>query len=107
MALGAKLTTMRLKKGVSLQEVADAVEVSKAHIWELEKGRSKNPSAELIKRLADYFGQDMEFLVGTEKSTVFEVQEAQFFYRDLKSLKKEDRDLILENIKMLKKRSKK
>lgn len=107
MALGSKLTTMRLKKGVSLQEVADAVEVSKAHIWELEKGRSKNPSAELIKRLADYFGQDVEFLVGTEKSTVSEVEEAQLFYRDLKSLKKEDRDLILENIKILKKRSKK
>ena len=65
MALGAKLTTLRLKKGVSLQEAADAVGVSKAHIWELEKGRSKNPSAELIKRLADYFGQDVEFLVGT------------------------------------------
>ncbi|SRR5260221_13026266 len=105
MALGAKLTTLRLKKGASLQEVADAVAVSKAHIWELEKGRSKNPSADLIKRLADYFGQDFEFLVGTEK--VSEIEEAQLFYRDLKSLKKEDRDLILANIKMLRDRSKK
>lgn len=107
MALGAKLTALRLKKGASLQEVADAVGVSKAHIWELEKGRSKNPSADLIKRLSEYFGQDVHFLVGAEKSTVSEMDEAQLFYRDLKSLKKEDRDLILENIKMLKKRSKK
>ena len=105
MALGAKLTTLRLKKGVSLQEAAHAVGVSKAHIWELEKGRSKNPSADLIKRLADYFGQDVEFLVGTEKFS--EVEEAQLFYRDLKSLNKADRDHILKNIEFLKKRSKK
>src|SRR6267142_383608 len=107
MALGAKLTALRLKKGASLQEVADAVGVSKAHVWELEKGRSRNPSADLIKRLADYFGQDLEFLVGMEKSKVTEVEEAQLFYRDLKSLGKEDRDFILANIKMLKQRSKK
>ena len=74
MALGSKLTALRLKKGASLQEVADAVGVSKAHIWELEKGRSKNPSADLIKRLADYFGQDLEFLVGSEKSKISEIE---------------------------------
>lgn len=107
MALGAKLSTLRLKKGDSLQEVADAVKISKAHYWELEKGRSKNPSAELVKRLADYFGVDFEFLVGTEKSKVSDIEEAQLFYRDLKSLKEEDRELILTNIKMLKERSKK
>lgn len=107
MALGAKLTALRLKKGASLQEVADAVGVSKAHIWELEKGRSKNPSADLIKRLADYFGQDVEFLVGSEKSKVSEIEEAQLFYRDLKSLSKEERDHILASIKFLKERSRK
>lgn len=107
MALGSKLTALRLKKGASLQEVADTVGVSKAHIWELEKGRSKNPSADLIKRLADYFGQDLEFLVGSEKSKISEIEVAQLFYRDLKSLSKEDRDLILANIKMLKERSRK
>ena len=64
-------------------------------------------SADLIKRLADYFGQDVEFLVGTEKSSVSEVEEAQLFYRNLKSLTKADRDHILENIEFLKKRSKK
>jgi transcriptional regulator with XRE-family HTH domain len=104
MALGSKLTALRLKKGNSLQEVADAVGVSKAHIWELEKGRSKNPSADLIKRLADYFGQSVEYLIGGEKTKATDVDEAQLFYRDLKSLGKEDRDLVLHTIKMLKER---
>lgn len=107
MALGAKLTTLRLKKGTSLQEVADAVAISKAHYWELEKGRSTNPSADLVRRLADYFGVDVEFLLGAEKAKVSDVEEAQLFYRDFKKLSKEDRDLILTNIRMLKERGKK
>jgi transcriptional regulator with XRE-family HTH domain len=107
MSLGSKLTTLRLKKGDSLQKVADAVGVSKAHIWEMEKGRSKNPSADLVKRLADYFGVDFEFLIGTEKTKVSEIEEAQLFYRDMKRLDKDDQQLIRTTIKMLKERAKK
>lgn len=107
MSLGSKLTTLRLKKGGSLQELADAVGISKAHYWELEKGKSKNPSADLVRRLADHFGVDVGFLIDNEKATVSEVELAQVFYRDLKSLNKQDRELILANIKMLKGRDKK
>ena len=42
-ALGDRINRLRLKKGNSLQGVANAVGVSKAHIWELEKGRTGNP----------------------------------------------------------------
>jgi transcriptional regulator with XRE-family HTH domain len=107
MSLGSKLSALRLKKGTSLQAVADAVGISKAHYWELEKGKSKNPSADLVKRLADHFGVDVGFLVGAENASVSELQEAQLFYRDLKSLNEQDRELILHNIKMLKDRGKK
>ena len=40
MGLGVQITQLRLQKAESLQQVADAVGVSKAHIWELEKGRT-------------------------------------------------------------------
>lgn len=66
MGVGAKIGKLRLKKGQSLQEVADAVGVSKAHIWELEKGRAANPSMALVSRLADHFGVTIGFLVGEE-----------------------------------------
>lgn len=107
MSLGSKLSALRLKKGASLQVVAAAVGISKAHYWELEKGKSKNPSAELAKRLAGYFGVDVGFLVDNEKATLSEIEVAQLFYRDLKSLSEQDRELILANIKMLKEREKK
>ena len=35
MALAAKIKELRLKKGLSLQDLADAVGASKAHIWDL------------------------------------------------------------------------
>lgn len=66
MGLGARITELRLKKGESLQDVADAVAVSKAHVWELEKGRADNPSMHLVQRLADHFGVSTAFLVGED-----------------------------------------
>lgn len=46
--------------------MADAVGVSKAHIWELEKGRTDNPSTALVTRLADHFGLSLAILVGED-----------------------------------------
>jgi transcriptional regulator with XRE-family HTH domain len=68
MSLGACLTDLRLKKGESLQQVADAVGVSKAHIWELEKGRADNPSMALVTKLADHFALSLASLVGEDPS---------------------------------------
>jgi transcriptional regulator with XRE-family HTH domain len=106
MSIGAKLSDLRLRKGESLQTVADKVGVSKAHIWELEKGRSKNPSAELVRKLAEYFGVTVEYLIDPEKADFSNLDAAQVFYRDLKSLSEEDQEFILTNIKMLRERSK-
>ena len=39
MPLGEKIKILRTRKKLSLQEVADAVGASKAHIWELETGK--------------------------------------------------------------------
>jgi transcriptional regulator with XRE-family HTH domain len=50
----------------SLQQVADAVGVSKAHIWELEKGRTDNPSMALVTRLADHFNVSVSYLVSED-----------------------------------------
>jgi transcriptional regulator with XRE-family HTH domain len=66
LTLSARLTRLRLAKGESLQQVADAVGVSKAHIWELEKGRTDNPSMALVARLADHFGLSVAALVGED-----------------------------------------
>lgn len=68
MSLAEKLMQLRVARKASLQAVADAVNVSKPHIWELEKGRTKNPSLELLTKLATYYSVSLDFLAGANES---------------------------------------
>ena len=78
MSLAAKLKQLRIKQGQSLQHVADAVGVSKAHIWELESARSANPGLELLKKLAEHFKVTVTFL-SDETSEPSDAAALQFF----------------------------
>jgi transcriptional regulator with XRE-family HTH domain len=62
MSIGPKIKTLRARNNESLQQVADGVGVSKAHIWDLERGMSANPGLELLKKLAAHFGVTVAFL---------------------------------------------
>lgn len=64
MSLAERLRELRAKKTVSLQAVADAIGVSKPHVWELEKGKAKNPSLDLLKKIADFYGVTLDYLAG-------------------------------------------
>ena len=84
---------MRIKEKQSLQDVADAVRASKAHIWDIERGASKNPSMDLLNRLADHFGVSVTYLVG-EQPPAGVTEELIALYRDLKDLDDQDRETI-------------
>ncbi len=90
MSLGARLKQLRVKKNRSLQDVASAVNSSKAHIWEIEQGRSKNPSMDLLNGLADYFDVSVSYLVGENPDQ--DDAELVAIYRDLKKLTPADRE---------------
>ena len=64
MSFAQKLHTLRLQNRLSLQDVADKVGVSKAHVFNLEKGTTSNPSMELVLKLADLFRVRVADLVG-------------------------------------------
>lgn len=101
MALGARLKELRIRKKESLQQVADAVEASKAHIWELEKGTSKNPSIELLTKLAVHFATTLASLVGEDPDAPGEDPELVAMYRDLKNLNERDIKIIQGLMKTL------
>jgi transcriptional regulator with XRE-family HTH domain len=63
MPLGDRIKELRLKNRESLQQLADAIGASKAHIWEIESNRSKNPSIDLLQRLAEHFKTSVAFLI--------------------------------------------
>ncbi len=107
MGLGARITALRLKKGQSLQEVADAVEVSKAHIWEMEKGRADNPSMHLVQRLADHFGVSTAFLVGEDPGAADADPKIARMFRQAGELDPDDLALLDEMMKLLLERRRK
>jgi transcriptional regulator with XRE-family HTH domain len=102
MSLGAKLNELRMRKGESLQQTADAVGVTKTHIWELEKGKSANPSAELLRKLADHFKVTVDFLIDPTREGLSTEDEAMVFYRDLKSLDERDQETVRKMMELLK-----
>lgn len=104
MPLGARIKELRLKLGQSLQDVADAVGVSKTHIWALERGDTNNPSIELLKKLAEHFKVTLEYLAGTTDDTLADVT-AQQFFRDFKSLSEEEQAVLLQTLEIFKNKS--
>jgi transcriptional regulator with XRE-family HTH domain len=98
MPLGDRIKELRVRKNKSLQEVADAIGASKAHIWELESNRSKNPSLDLLKKLAGYFDTSVAFLIDDEQA---DQGQAEMFFRrnsDKLSSLQEDEFKVLEEL---------
>ena len=64
MGLGKRVKDLREDKRESLQQTADAVGTSKAHVWQIERGRAVNPAIGVLTRLADHFGVSVAYLIG-------------------------------------------
>ena len=94
MSFGKRLHELRIRNAMSLQEVATAVGMSKAHVWNLEKELSENPSIELVVKLADLFRVRVADLVGENPAATDEAPEMVAMFRDLKSLEERDRKTI-------------
>ncbi len=63
MAFGDKVLMLRGQRGESLQQVADAIGSSKGHVSDIERGVARNPSLEVVQKLAAHFGVSLAFLV--------------------------------------------
>lgn len=94
MVLAERLKALRVRKKKSLQEVADEAGASRAHIWDLETGRAKNPSIELLTNLSRCFDVSIAELVGETPESNEEPSEIVAMYRDLKMLSEPDRQAI-------------
>lgn len=103
-SLATRVAKLRRSKDQSLQEVADAVGVSKAHIWELEKGRADNPSMALVTRLADHFGVSVAFLAGEDVESSDADRQLQRMFRQAQQLDASERAILDDMMKSLLKR---
>lgn len=101
MSLGTRLKELRLGREVSLQTVADSVGASKPHIWELERGTTKNPSIDLLKKLAIYYNVSLDYLAELKDREELDI--TQSFARQIsnKNLTEGDRQALLSLAEVL------
>lgn len=104
MSFARKLHDLRLARRLSLQDVANSVGISKAHVFNLEKGITANPSMDLVVKLAELFRVRLVDLVGDNPDADDQPAEVVAMFRDLKSLREEDRETIKMMMETLKKR---
>ena len=62
--IGPFIEKRRKELHLSLQEVADRACTSKSHIWELEQGRSKNPTIGMALMLCEALQCSLNSLLG-------------------------------------------
>lgn len=92
---GARLRALRMKKKLSLQQLADKIGASKAHIWDMEQGSTKNPSLTLLTDLSRALDASIKDLVGEgEEATADENPQLGPLFRDLRGLSPKDLELI-------------
>lgn len=104
MGFARKLHDLRIAQRLSLQDVATAVGISKAHVWNLEKGLAGNPSMDLVVKLAELFRVRVADLVGDNPGAEEEPAEMVAMFRDLKQLDDRDRDTIRMLMEQMKRR---
>lgn len=58
----------RKSMGLSLDDLASRTQCSKTHLWEMEKGRSKNPTLWMILALCEGLNCSLNSLIGCDVS---------------------------------------
>ena len=106
MSFARKLHDLRIAHRLSLQDVANAVDISKAHVWNLEKGVTGNPSMDLVVKLAELFRVRVADLVGENPDGEEEPAEVVAMFRDLKKLDDRDRQTIQMLMEQMQRRAK-
>jgi XRE family transcriptional regulator of biofilm formation len=64
--IGRNIYEIRLKKGLSLSELAERANISKSYLSNIERNLNQNPSIHIIKKLAAVLDVDLRSLLNTE-----------------------------------------
>ncbi|MDR6226640.1 helix-turn-helix domain-containing protein [Desmospora profundinema] len=63
MSLGKRLRTLRMRRKMRQEDIANLLEISKSAVGMYERG-DREPSLETLRKLADLYGVTTDFLLG-------------------------------------------
>lgn len=100
--LGTRLRRLREAKGMTLQQVADAVGCTRGYIWELEMKDGQRPSAERVFLLAKTFGVTVEDLMEEAPREAHEAKpEDVAFFREYAGMTDEEKERYRQALKLM------
>lgn len=59
---GIKIKINRIKKGVTQTELANRIGISRYYLSALERGKAKNPSIKVMRKLSEELGESVQEL---------------------------------------------
>jgi transcriptional regulator with XRE-family HTH domain len=92
--LGAKIKQLRKAKGLTLEQLAQAIGSGKSYIWEIENRGVKRPSAEKLAAIARILDTTSEYLINNEMNQPTEDQKRTVFFRKFERLDEGDQQKI-------------
>ena len=99
-----------MERGVTAYKVAKATGISTGSMTDWKKGR-RAPKVDKLQKIADYFGVSVDYLLGNEPKEKTPAEADVTFddftyamYGEAKELTDEDKNMLLEMARMLKKR---
>jgi transcriptional regulator with XRE-family HTH domain len=101
MVLKDRIVELRKAKGQSQQDVADAVGVSKAHIWQLENGHALNPALSLVEKLALHFEVSVGDLIGEKIGGKRSDPELAGIFREVQKFDDRERQLLINFVQSI------
>ena len=91
---GDKLRAARTRQGLTLKELAASIGSSKAYVWQLENKKNAKPSAQLLLKISDHFGESPEFFLDDLADEHTERQRDDAMYRKIQKLSEDDKKYI-------------
>lgn len=73
--VGQRIKYLRLKKGLSINELSDQSGVSKSYLSYIERGIQKNPSLQVLSKLANTLGTTVDDLLQTSPAKKLQLPE--------------------------------
>lgn len=100
--LGKRLRQYREAKGLTLQQVADAVGCTKAYIWELEMRDGQRPTAERLNAIAKTLGVTVLHLLGEPIGGIEDPSPADAeFFREYAGMSEDEKARYREAMKLM------
>lgn len=101
--LGDKIRKLRKDKSMSLDALAEAADMSKSYLWELENRDTANPTMDKVAKIATVLGVTPEFLTNDEQSDVTNTVADKAFFRKYEKLPPETKKQLQDILKVIQK----